>query len=618
FMAEPVKTWTDGDAIINNLVRLADRAHQQIAAGNPESPELEQLRAEGPILGKRLADLTSAFTYQLGEASRRTQNILLSSTVLIWFLLIGFGTAFIRSTGKSQTELELRVTRLIQAVNDGIVTVDENNQVVMFNRAAETMFGLSASAATGHRIDRFIRSDTGLNFQDRNAIAHASSKGTLHRVACLRKDGSEFNAEVSFSNLKTDNGIFTTVVLRDVTAQEHIRAEKLSRQAVEATSKAKTEFLSRMSHELRTPLNAVVGFSRLILQSDEGTLSKSHRQQLQHIEDAGTHLTALVNDVLDLSKIEANELLIETKPVDLLGIIEEASMMLSPMITEAGIKILLPLANQSSGLNKLSSHTTAENSRPWVEADAVRLRQILVNLLSNAIKYNKPGGSVDLSWLIKGNHCELALVDTGRGIAANKLESLFEPFNRLGAEGTSIEGTGIGLVISKKLANSMGADLDITSTYGQGTTATLTLKLADAPKQAGKTLASEYQPANGSLLNVLYAEDNEVNAELVKHVLMQRSNVILTIASDGKSAIRLARKNPPDLMLVDMNLGDMTGIEVATELRLDPATASVHLIALSADALPEQIATALNCGFENYLTKPIDFGALIDVLDSYT
>jgi hypothetical protein len=251
-----------------------------------------------------------------------------------------------------------------------------------------------------------------------------------------------------------------------------------------------------------------------------------------------------------------------------------------------------------------------------VSADRVRLRQILVNLLSNAVKYNRPGGRVRVSWLLDEQRCRVRIEDTGIGMSPEKLACLFEPFNRLGAESSSVEGTGIGLVLSKRLAELMQGELRIESEVGRGTVATLTLARSSAPSVWTRSPTPPSQ--HGELerpLRVLYAEDNEVNVELVRQVVQLRPSIVFDVALNGASAVGQARLDPPDLMLVDMNLGDMTGIELAHALRAHPATRGVRLVALSADALPEQIGAALSAGFESYLTKPINFRDLLDVLD---
>jgi CheY-like chemotaxis protein len=256
-----------------------------------------------------------------------------------------------------------------------------------------------------------------------------------------------------------------------------------------------------------------------------------------------------------------------------------------------------------------------EGDRP-VLADRVRLRQVLVNLLSNAVKYNRAGGDVAVSWQSAGELCELRIKDDGLGIAPDKLERLFEPFNRLGAEQSKVEGTGIGLVLSRRLVELMQGRLRIESRINHGTEAILTFACSQqAPAQPGEHSPPSQHGDLGDTLRVLYAEDNEVNVEIVRQIVKLRPSIVFDVAESGAQAFQKARRDRPQLMLVDMNLGDMTGIELASALRAESATAGIRLVALSADALPEQIEAALALGFEDYLTKPIDFRALLNVLD---
>jgi PAS domain S-box-containing protein len=600
FMSKPIATWTQGDETIGEMRALVDRARERILAGDPQSPAVAEMRKQAPMLNERLTRLTSAFSFQLGEASRTTQRLLLGLNGFIALLLTVSGLGFVRRSARMQASADLRMERLIDAVTDGVVTTDDSRKIVLFNRAAETMFGVDAASALGSPIDRFVET-----------VTFESMAGSLHELTGKRQGGQEFPVEASLSQLATERGVLTTVVLRDVSARNIANAERRTHEALEASNKAKTEFLSRMSHELRTPLNAVIGFSQLLRLDTAKPLSLEQLERVQHVENAGAHLLALVNDVLDLSRIESGEMSVSPEPVQLLRVVEEAATMVSPLVTDAGIEVFL-----SPALADVNAGSVVEEV--WVKADPVRLRQVLVNLLSNAVKYNRPGGRVALTWKVSGDECEILVVDTGRGIPADQLASLFQPFNRLGAEASNVEGTGIGLVLSRQLAEMMGGTLTLSSVFGKGTTACLKLWACAVP---AVDLASPqtYQPEtrSGRALRVLYAEDNEVNVELVRQIVTLRRAVSLRVATNGTVALEMARIDPPDLMLVDMNLGDMSGIDLARQLQGDRSTRDIRLVALSADALPEQIRAAMRCGFESYLTKPINFEELLAVLDKH-
>ena len=520
-------------------------------------------------------------------------------------------------------EGELRMARLVDAVTDGVITIDARETVVFFNRAAEAMFGVTAAEAIGSPITRFIprRLDHG-NGKDatRTANGHdeAALFGGLHELTGMRADARTFPIEASLSTLETGTETLITVVLRDVTQQHAARAERQMREALEATSRAKTEFLSRMSHELRTPLNAVLGFSQLLRLDAVRPPSLQQLERIQHIENAGSHLLALVNDVLDLSRVESGQMAAFLEAVDLRCVLADALVMVSALATEAHVELRMSRSNgEDDGRHSATARADDEpGDAAWATADPVRLRQVLVNLLSNAVKYNRAGGRVTVSWAHQRDGWHVRIADTGLGMTPDKLARLFEPFNRLGAEKTKIEGTGIGLVLSRRLVELMNGELTVDSVVGRGTTATVILPSAEEPDTGPGALAPPSQ--HGVLdrgLSVLYAEDDEVNAELVRQVASLRPGVALRVAGTGAAALKIAQQEPPDLMLIDMNLGDMTGAQLARALRQNPITRSIRLVALSADALPEQIDAAIAGGFESYLTKPIDFRRLLSLLD---
>ena len=619
FMSRPIATWMEGDRTIEEMRSLVERAHERIRAGDPRSAAVQAMVLQSPSFNDRLTRLTSAFSAQLGEASRATQRLLLAVNTCIAVLLMISGLGFVRRSMRQQAASDLRMERLIHAVSEGVVTVDEERRIVLFNRAAESMFGVEASDALGTSIDRFIEQ---LPIAKRPVAAEASpvasSGGSLHALTGRKRDGRAFPIEASLSRLHMAQGALTTVVLRDITVRILADAERRAHEALEASSKAKTDFLSRMSHELRTPLNAVIGFSQLLRLDTSKPLSAEQRERVQHVENAGAHLLALVNDVLDLSRIESGEMSVSSQAVQLSRVIEEAATMVSPLVTKAGIEVFLAAELPAASAGQRGETLSVPPDDVWVHADPVRLRQVLVNLLSNAVKYNRPGGRVALTWKHSKHACEILVSDTGQGIPVDQLAGLFQPFNRLGAESSGVEGTGIGLVLSRQLAEMMGGTLTITSTFGVGTCATLKLDVAPAPAAPGDPARMGGSPTRATpSLRVLYAEDDEVNAELVRQLVTMRRGISLRVATDGATALAIARADPPDLMLVDMNLGDMTGIELARELRRDRATRDVRLVALSADALPEQIRAAMASGFESYLTKPINFEEVLAVLDSH-
>lgn len=396
---------------------------------------------------------------------------------------------------------------------------------------------------------------------------------------------------------------YLIAVAKDISARMQAEAAIRAADVALRANAAKTHFLSRMSHELRTPLNAVMGFAQLLRMDERNPLPAEAAQRVQRIEQAGAHLLALIGDVLDLSRIEAGQLPVSPEVVDLAEVAGECCTMLRAQSDAKGVEL------------QLSPRHATDGTQALVRADRVRLRQVLLNLLSNAVKYNRPGGTAKVEWDRLATHWEVRVIDNGMGMTDAQQVHLFEPFNRLGAERSGVEGTGIGLVLARHLAQLMGGDLHLTSRSGQGTTAILTLEAARTPAIDKDNEGQATLPASLAPLRVLYAEDNEVNVEVVRGALHARPAFELRIAKSGAQALASARSNPPDLMLVDMHLGDSTGLELVSVLLADPRTKGIRFVALSADALPAQIDAALRLGFEAYLTKPVDIPKLLRLLD---
>jgi len=310
--------------------------------------------------------------------------------------------------------------------------------------------------------------------------------------------------------------------------------------------------------------------------------------------------------VLDLSRIESGGVALLTASVPVHVVINEALAMVAPAAASAGVSVQVDRATPA-----LAHVGTC------VRADHLRLRQVLVNLLSNAIKYNRPGGSVTLRWPVdeKAGQVRLQVHDTGIGLSAVQQEHLFEPFNRLGIERSGIEGTGIGLVITQRLVQLMGGQLSVESVVGEGSCFTAALPLAAASGPAPDAAAAPGAAPATPPYTVLYAEDNPVNVELVRQVLKMRPACRLLVAANGEQALRMAQQQRPDLMLVDMHLGDMSGLELAQRLARDPQLRGLPRIVLSADAAPDQVRAAMAAGFAAYLTKPLNVAQLLRSID---
>jgi CheY-like chemotaxis protein len=388
-------------------------------------------------------------------------------------------------------------------------------------------------------------------------------------------------------------------VVEDIS--EHLRLEASERalQRADAANRAKSEFVSRMSHELRTPLNAMIGFAQLLGLDREPGLAPHQRDWTQHIQRAGWHLLEMINETLDLARIEAGAVHLVLQPVEVAPLVAACRSMVSAGAAERRVRLT----------EELSADAVA------MLGDPMRLKQILTNLMSNAVKYNREGGSVTVSALRDGpDHVLVSVHDTGLGMSATQMDSLFQPYNRLGREGSGIEGTGIGLVISRRLAELMGGTLDARSAAGEGSTFTLRLPAAaPAAPAPGETVATEPPPYQ--LRRVHYVEDNETNVEVMRGVLAQRPQVRLQVSTmglDGLSAIRQAR---PDLILLDMQLPDISGLELLRHLKNDPDVADIPVIVVSADATPGRMQEALTLGALHYVTKPVDLARFLHLLD---
>ena len=376
-------------------------------------------------------------------------------------------------------------------------------------------------------------------------------------------------------------------------------------EAATAANRSKSEFLSRMSHELRTPLSAVIGFGQL-LQSDD--LSERQQEAADHIVKGGRHLLDLINEVLDITRIETGDLSLSPEAVHASAVIDEV------------VGLVRPLA-EASGLHLVGGSDSCD---AFVRADRQRLKQILLNLLSNAIKYNRPGGTVSLSCELVPEALRISVTDTGAGITEQSLPLVFAPFERLGAERTEVEGTGIGLALSRRLAEAMGGTLDLDSTPGVGSTFWVELPLAEDPEARLERLAAEAGTPDATspsrsvgdrIHQIVYIEDNVANVRLIERILERRGDVELLATMQGRLGIDLAREHHPSAVMLDLHLPDMDGDTVLHLLRADPATADIPVLVLSADATPNQVRRLLAAGADAYLTKPLDINELLDVLD---
>ena len=368
-----------------------------------------------------------------------------------------------------------------------------------------------------------------------------------------------------------------------------------AREAADAANLSKSEFLSRMSHELRTPLNAVIGFAQLLREEDIG---EDNRDSVEQILRGGRHLLDLINEVLDITRIETGSFQFSPEPVLVSEVLGDVANLTAPLAAAAGVELVGP----------------PEGCDVHVLADRQRLNQVLLNLVSNAIKYNREAGSVSLTCRPVAAGLRIEVTDTGAGIRPEQLDLVFTPFERLGAEQTGIEGTGIGLALSRRLAEAMGGTLGVESEEGVGSTFWTELPVVEGPLERFDRLHAGEEPPGpdpaAPVRTVLYIEDNLANLRLVERVLAHDPTIALVSAGQGSLGVALAREHQPSLVLLDLHLPDTTGEDVLRRLRTDPSTASIPVVIISADATEGQIRRLIDAGAQAYITKPLDVGEL--------
>ncbi|MDR3405232.1 MAG: PAS domain-containing protein [Chthoniobacter sp.] len=468
-------------------------------------------------------------------------------------------------------------------------TLETGEPVIASDLSTETRFSTSSAVATA-------------GLKSGLSVLVEGAEGPLGVLAAFTVAQRTFvQDDVHF--LQSVANVLTATIQREK-AEESIRQ---AREQAELASRAKTEFLSRMSHELRTPLNAILGFTQLM---EAEKLGPNLAESVEHISSAGKHLLSLINEVLDISRIDAGRFALTPEPIEVHGFLSEA------------IESILPLARRHE-IPVLLEPATAAMPPLQVLGDRQRLHQVMFNLLSNAVKYNRAGGRVTVTYRVDGPRIRMTVADTGRGIEPDKLARLFLPFERLGAESTDIEGAGIGLALSRGIVNALQGELNVESHVGEGSTFWVTLPRADdavtAPAPATMPVvpaaATPAPPlAAGDRHTLLYIEDQDLNLRLVERILNPRPQYRLITATLGNTGLDLARTQQPDLILLDLNLPDMTGDEVLHRLKADPAVRHIPVVMVSADAMGDRVQHLLRLGACGYLTKPYKLEEFLRVI----
>ncbi|MBK6998703.1 MAG: CHASE3 domain-containing protein [Rhodoferax sp.] len=502
----------------------------------------------------------------------------------------------------------------------GYCTVNADGLVLEANTTASSLLGLERGALVQQTFVRFVAKNHLKRFKLLSKTVFETSEPQTSEIQMLKVDGSQLWVALAFTLARTDGVSNIRVVISDISGRRRAEVERSevaqalqdknvelesARALAEKANRAKSDFLSSMSHELRTPLGAILGFAQLIDSgSPQPTLSQ--KRSVDQILKAGWYLLELINEILDLALIESGRLSLSLEAVSLLDISNECETMIEPQAQQRGIRLdFIPL-------------TIPYN----VYGDRTRIKQVLVNLLSNAIKYNTLGGLVKVeATLQRPGIVRVSVTDTGAGLAPDFLAQLFQPFNRLGQKGKIEEGTGIGLVVCKRLVELMHGHIGVESTVGQGSTFWFELSLttqAQVDKSVAGRVSIAQMPVHSDApqYTLLYIEDNPANLMLVEDLISRRPDIRLLSATDGITGVELARSARPNVILMDINLPGISGLQALAILAKDDITAHIPVIALSANAIPRDIEKGLKAGFFRYLTKPIKINEFTDALNT--
>jgi PAS domain S-box-containing protein len=611
-------------ADISDPLEVIARAHTlSIELGTPITPGFEALVFKASRGIEDIYELT--YIRQDGSRFRAMVSVTAlrdDQDDIIGYLLIGTDNTVRKQVEAEQALLDQRLrdqqfyTRsLIESNIDALMATDPRGIITDVNQQMESLTGCTRDELIGAPFKNYF-TDPALAQAGISRVLR-EGKLTNYELTALSREGSEtvvsFNASTFHDRDRKLQGVFAAA--RDVTDRKHFE-HKLQENNVELASAkaaaekanlAKSEFLSSMSHELRTPLNAVLGFAQLMA-SDTPPPSIEQKISIDQILQAGWYLLRLINEILDLAMIESGKVGLSKEAMSLTEVLLDCKAMMAPQAEQRGIELRFP----------------SFESLFFVHADRTRVKQVIVNLLSNAIKYNRTGGTVTVGCEHDADgRIRVSVTDTGAGLQPDKLAHLFQPFNRLGQEAGAEEGTGIGLVVTKKLIELMGGTIGVDSTVGVGSEFWFDLLASELPGLEaeipgvapvhGDGLANEAESDRPRTL--LYVEDNPANLALVEQLIARRDDLLLLTAVTGHLGILLAKQNRPDVILMDINLPGLSGYGALQMLRADPATSHIPVIALSANAMPRDIEKGIDAGFFNYLTKPIMVREFMDALD---
>ena len=601
-VADAIATWAAADEDVARLQRLGDQIRAARVAGSDDgwepAFEIEIYRLDDVLNAEELQ-----FSRQLGKAARWVQGLLLLATAGLALALIASGLLFARMMwtrlARSQQEVEegnARWTLAAEAGQLGLIEWRVRDDSMLLDPRAIAIYELPTAPDNVYpaRVLRLLVHPDDRQAMKQQALrALAEKTSVVQRFRVVLASGRQRHLEVDARSFMADARSVSHMVglVRDVTDEVSAQNALLEEGAAQRTYQAKREFLSRVSHELRTPLNAVIGFSDLMRTDPVEPLTATQMARLDRVVDGGQYLLRLVNDLLDVARMEVGEMSIALSSVRLAPVLRNAVDLLETARAARGVSFALD----------------EPPSQAFVVADPVRLKQVFVNILSNAIKYNRAGGTVFVAFSQTPTQAVLTVRDEGAGMSSQQQRDLFIPFRRLGDEPNATEGAGLGLVISRHLAERQGGSLDVASAPGQGTTVTIRLNrdLVENIEHPDFEVSTSFSALAGAAGVIVYIEDDPVNVLLMEQYVAQCADVQLLVARDGTSGLELARRWMPNLILLDMQLPDMSGLDVLDRLRADPATSGIRVVALSADAMPAQVTEAIARGAEAYWTKPL-------------
>lgn len=514
----------------------------------------------------------------------------------------------------------LRLQTLLDNTIDSVITINHHGIIENYNKASIALYGYQPEEVIGQNITMLMPA----SYRDLHKLGMSRFLSTEQsrilgkpvEVEAQHKSGKSFPIELTISDFQWEGEYMFTGIARDITKQkaEH-QALVEARQTAERANNAKSEFLSAMSHELRTPLNGILGFAQLLLSDKEQSLTKPQIKSVRQIIYSGEHLLTLINDVLELSKIEAGNIKTSSDNVHLSSVFDECLPMLQTLAKQYDVHVDI-----------------LDNNDCVVVADFTKLKQVFINLVTNAIKYNKAGGKVLISSSVQTHNStlKLTITDTGQGIAADRQAQVFTAFERLGQEYANIEGSGVGLSVSKRLIEAMGGSIDFASTEGQGSSFWIELPLSTQQENvlpvtprllgsAGDTALLERRgdsERSKQRRHVLYIEDNPANIRLIEVFFSRYEHICLHTCESAEAGLELLKTMIPDVILLDINLPGMSGIELSRVMQENPDFAEIPIIALTAAAMQENIDAAEGL-FKAYITKPVDFGLLTRSLQAY-